>query len=67
MKVEEAPNIRTLYDLWLVRWGEESVDIEHALNNDPYWYSVYCTLRANNLIGYDYGNHTYKLETFPWK
>lgn len=67
MDVEEAPNIRTLYDLWLVRWGEESFDVDHALNHDPYWYSVYCALRAGHLIAYDYGNHTYTLGPITWK
>ena len=35
MDVTEAPDIWTLYDLWLVRWGAESVDVEHALNKTP--------------------------------
>lgn len=59
--------MRVLYDLWLVRWGENNPDIEHALNNDPYWYSVYCALRAGNLVDYDYSLASYKLGPTTWK
>ena len=67
MDVTEAPNIRTLYDLWLVRFGEESHDAHHQVNHDSFWDGVYTTLYLAGVLHYDYGNHTYKLETFPWK
>lgn len=67
MEVEEAPDVRVLYDLWLVRWGEESFDVDHALNNDLYWYNTYRILRQQNLLHYDYSTFQYKLAAPPWK
>ena len=67
MEVAEAPDIRTIYDLWLVRWGEEVCDSEHEINHNPFWFNAYHLLRGAQLVGYDFGSYKFKLVTPPWK
>lgn len=67
MDVEEAPNIRTLYDLWLVRFGEESHDAHHQVNHDQFWFSVHTILRIHGLLAYNYSNNHFTLVPPPWK